>query len=163
MQVLVFVALLLTAQGDDPWAPVRFLEGEWTGRSEGEPGVGSVRRTYEFALKNRFLHERNVSTYEKEAHEHWSFFSYDRGRKRLVLRQFHQEAFVNQYVMDAEAGTATKLVFVSESIENLDSRWRARETYEIKSRDEVVETFEIAAPAGDFKVYSRTTLKRVTR
>ena len=41
-------------------------------------------------------------------HEHWSFFSYDRARKALVLRQFHQEGFVNQYVLDtAERSTPT--------------------------------------------------------
>lgn len=160
MNTLLFVAFLLAAQTPDPWAPIRFLEGEWTGKSTGEPGAGSVRRSYEFALKNRYLHERNVSVYEKETHEHWSFFSYDRGRKRLVFRQFHQEGFVIQYVFDAEASTATKVVFVSESIENLD-RWRARETYDVKSADEVVETFEIAGPSADFKVYSTTTLKRV--
>ena len=26
----------------DPWAPVRFLIGQWTGQSEGEPGKGTV-------------------------------------------------------------------------------------------------------------------------
>jgi hypothetical protein len=34
-----------------------------------------------------------------EVHEHWSFFSHDRARRTLVLRQFHQEGFVNQYAM----------------------------------------------------------------
>lgn len=161
MNAMLFVVFLLAAQAEDPWAPIRFLEGEWTGKSEGESGVGTVRRTYELVLKNRYLHERNVSTYEKERHEHWSFFSYDRLRKRLVFRQFHQEGFVNQYVLDPAASSATKVVFVTESIENLDSRWRARETYEIKSRDEVIETFELASPSGEFKVYSKTTLTRV--
>ncbi len=52
---------------------------------EGEPGKGSVKRSYRFVLGEKFLHERNVSTYppqpknEKgEVHEHWSFFSHDR-------------------------------------------------------------------------------------
>ena len=90
----------------DPWAAVRFMEGEWTGESEGEPGKGTVKRAYRFVLGNKFLHEQNVSTYppqpknEKgEVHEHWSFFSHDKARHTLVLRQFHQEGFVNQFAM----------------------------------------------------------------
>src|SRR5687767_14944755 len=69
----------------DPWQPLRFLVGEWEGTAEGQAGAGTVRRSYSFILKDRFLHEKNVSTYppqEKnkagEVHEHWSFFSYDR-------------------------------------------------------------------------------------
>lgn len=30
----------------DPWSQVRFLEGEWIGVAEGEPGVGTVHRSY---------------------------------------------------------------------------------------------------------------------
>jgi len=152
----------------DPWEPVRFLEGEWTGEAQGEPGIGTVHRSYQFILSHRFLHERNVSAYAPkqpntpgELHEHWSLLSFDKQRKRLVLRQFHQEGFVNQYVFDAGQSTARKLVFVSESFENLDSRWRARETYEVISPDEFTETFEIAEPDKEFAVYSKTSLRRV--
>ena len=80
------------------------MVGDWEGESEGQPGKGSVKRTYRFVLDDKFLHEHNVSTYppqeknEKgEVHEHWSFFSLDRARQALVLRQFHQEGFVIQY------------------------------------------------------------------
>lgn len=151
----------------DPWKPVRFLVGTWEGTSEGESGTGGVRRTYAFVLEGRYLHETNVTTYppqEKnpkgERHEHWSFLSHDRARKTLVLRQFHQEGFVNTYVLDAAGSGATRLVFESVGFENLDSSWRARETYEIVSPDEFVETFELAPPGKPFQVYSRTRLRR---
>jgi hypothetical protein len=151
----------------DPWELVRFLEGEWTGVAQGEPGVGTVHRSYQFILGHRFLHERNVSAYAPkqpntpgELHEHWSLISFDKQRKRLVLRQFHQEGFVNQYVFDAEHSSPRRLVFVSESFENLDSRWRARETYEVVSPDEFTETFELAMPGKDFSVYSKNSFKR---
>ena len=152
----------------DPWAQVRFLEGEWTGVAEGEPGVGTVHRSYQFILGHRFLHERNVSAYSPkqlnapgELHEHWSFLSFDKKRKRLVLRQFHQEGFVNQFVFVPEQSTPRRLVFVSETFENLDERWRARETYDVSSADEFTETFELAEPGKDFQVYSKNSFKRV--
>ena len=149
-----------------PWARLQFLVGEWEGVSEGEPGKGQVRRTYGFVLKDRFLHEQNVSTYppqpqnEKgEVHEHWSFFSHDRARGVLVLRQFHQEGFVNQYAMQPRTG-GTTVVFESEALENVPAGWKARETYEAVSADEFTETFELAQGNGSWSVYSRARFKR---
>lgn len=90
------------AQGDDPWAPVRPLLGKWVGASSGRPGEASVSRTYAFVIGGKYIQETNVSVYPPqernprgERHEHWGFFSYDRSRKSLVLRQFHVEGFVN--------------------------------------------------------------------
>lgn len=151
----------------DPWVQVRFLEGDWVGTAEGEPGIGTVHRSYEFILGYRFLHERNVSAYAPkqpgtagELHEHWSLISFDRKRSRLVLRQFHQEGFVNQYVLDAEQSTPRRLVFVSEGFENLDPRFRARETYDLISPDAFTETFELAEPGKDFQPYSKNSFRR---
>jgi hypothetical protein len=56
-----------------------------------------------------------------------------------------------------------RLVFTSESFENFDNSWRAREIYEIRSPDEFVEIFELQAPGKGFEVYSRNTFKRATR
>ena len=67
----VFLGLLLfsvtpepqTQSPPSPWAPIQFLVGQWEGASEGQPGKGTVRRTYDFVLGDKFLHERNVSSY----------------------------------------------------------------------------------------------------
>jgi hypothetical protein len=150
----------------DPWLSIRFMVGEWEGASEGEPGKGTVRRTYRFVLDDKFLNEQNVSTYppqpknEKgEVHHHWSFFSYDRARHTLVLRQFHQEGFVNQFAMAAQDPAQTTIVFESEALENVPKGWKARESYQVVSPDEFVETFEIAS-SGPYEVYSRARFKR---
>ncbi len=152
-----------------PWAPVQFMVGEWKGESEGQPGKGTVKRMYRFVLGDKFLREQNISTYppqpknEKgEVHEHWSFFSHDRARNALVLRQFHQEGFVNQYVLVSGSPAGT-LVFESEALENVPSGWKARESYQIVSPDEFVESFEIASGAGPYEVYSKARFKRVPR
>ena len=153
----------------NPWAAIEFLAGEWEGESEGQAGRGTAKRTYRFVLGEKFLHEQNVSTYppqprnEKgEVHEHWSFFSHDRARRTLVLRQFHQEGFVNQYVM-AAGSPAGRVLFESEAIENVPAGWKARETYEVVSPDEFVETFELASGGGGYEVYSRARFRRVRR
>ncbi len=170
---LLFASAAITeAQNDkpDPWAPIRFLIGEWTGTSSGDPGAGTVSRSYEFVLGNRFIHERNTSTYppqEKnktgEVHQHWSFFSYDKTRKTLIFRQFHQEGFVILYALKSDLSSSSKLVFESEQLENINSSWKARETYELVSNDEFSETFEIAQPGKPFETYSRNQFKRVRK
>ena len=154
----------------DPWAPVRFLAGEWEGTAEGQAGSGTVRRSYAFILRDRYLHEKNTSTYppqEKnrngEVHEHWSLISYDGKRAVLVMRQFHQEGFVNQYVLQKDAANAGRLVFDSEAFENFSNTWKARETYEILSNDEFIETFAMAAPGKPFETYGKNHFKRIIR
>lgn len=151
----------------DPWAPIRFIVGNWQGTSTGQPGEGTVVRQYEFILKQRFIHEKNTSTYppqEKnkkgEVHEHLSYISYDKARKLLVLRQFHVEGFVNQFVLNKDASTATKLVFDSEVFENLNNKWKARETYDVLGPEEFTETFELAPPNKPFQVYSKNHFRR---
>ena len=132
-------------------------------------GSGPVARRncieFRFALKGKFLEVRNKSVYaaqpknpKGEVHEDWGMISYDRGRKQFVLRQFHVEGFVNQYV--GEVGPDKSIRFQSEAIENIPSGYRAREVYTIKGQNEFVERFEMAEPGKDFEVYSETQFKR---
>ena len=86
------------------------------------------------------------------------YFSYDAQRKRLVLRQFHVEGFVNQYVEEPSSGGA--LAFVSEAIENIPAGWRARESYVFDGPDAFTETFELAEPGKEFGVYTKTKFTR---
>ena len=150
----------------DPWLPLKPFVGEWESTIQGEPGHGTGHRTYAFVLNGRYLEVKNTSIYppqEKnpkgEKHEDAGYFSYDRARKMFVLRQFHVEGFVNQYVQQ-ESADPKQLVFVSEAIENIPPGWRARETYIIVSDNELLERFELAEPGKEFALYSETRLKR---
>ena len=144
-----------------------YFAGSWEGTAKGQPGNGKVEREYQFVLNGKYLQAKNKSTYppqEKnpkgEVHEDWGLFSYDRGRKQFILRQFHVEGFVNQYALDRAASNDKTLVFVTESIENIPAGWRARESYRILNSDEFVETFELAGPGKEFEVYSENRFKR---
>jgi len=151
----------------DPFARVAFMLGTWEGTAEGQPGKGIARREYTRALNGRFIRALNHVEYQPtdkrpngEVHEDEGLFSVDRGRKRLVLRQFHVEGFVNHYVEDAES-SSSRIVFTTESIENIPQGFRARETYVVHGPDEFEEIFEIAEPGKPFELYSRTRLRRV--
>ena len=174
---LVLVAAVVAALGSavahsqpqrpDPLAPLEFLVGRWTGRSEGKPGEGTGEREYARVLGSRFIHARNTATYPPQAknpkgeqHEDMGFFSFDSARKKLVYRQFHVEGFVNQYVADPPSKPGV-IVFTTEAIENIPPGWRARETYTLLASGELEEVFELAEPGKEFEVYSRTRLRRI--
>lgn len=62
-----------------------------------------------------------------------------------MLRQFHVEGFVNQYVLDSVSEDRRTPEFISEAIENIAPGWRARETNQLVGEDELVEVFALAA------------------
>jgi hypothetical protein len=166
---LFLLASLGTAQTPtraDTWTPIRSLVGIWEGTGKGQPGESKVEREYHFVLNDKFLYVQNKSTYDPqpknpkgEVHEDWGMISFDKGRKKFVLRQFHVEGFVNQFVMNSSDEGKT-IVFTSESIENIPAGFRARETYRIVAPDEFIEIFEIAEPGKDFEVYSENNFRR---
>jgi hypothetical protein len=151
----------------DPWKPLRALIGKWEGDVNGEPGEGKAERQYVFVMNDRFIHVRNKSIYppqEKnpkgETHEDVGFFSYDKASKKLMLRQFHTEGFVNQFALDNVSNNGRTIVFISTAIENISPGWRARETYEILNENEFIETFALAEPNREFATYSETHFRR---
>ena len=166
-----FAAQIFSAQPtkqDSLWLPVKNFIGEWKGNGSSESGNGSYERSYTFIMNKRYIQVKNKSTYlpqEKnpkgEVHEDIGYISYDRMRKKFVLRQFHIEGFVNQYVQDSISTDGKNIVFLSKAIENIPAGWRAKETYRIANENEFTETFEFAAPGKEFEVYSKVTLMRM--
>jgi len=175
--VLVALALVLSsalvsaarqpATTVDPFQRVTFMLGKWQGNQEGQPGKGVATREYSRALNSRFIRVVNRSEYppqEKnpkgETHQDEGFISFDRARKKLILRQFHIEGFFNQYVED-DGATTTAISFSSEALENVPAGWKARESYIIHGPDEFEEVFELAQSGKPFEVYSRARFKRI--
>jgi hypothetical protein len=152
----------------DPWAPIRFMVGTWRGQTNGQPGVGTSERTYRFEFGETYLRVDNKSVWQPtatnpkgEVHQDTGFFSFDKAQKKLVLRQFHSEGFVNEYVAEPSAPDGKSLAFVTTAIENIPAGWRARERYLLVGPDEFVETFELAAPGKDFERYTECRFRRV--
>jgi hypothetical protein len=151
----------------DRFQPFQFFLGKWEGEGQGQPGRSRVTREYALVLDGRFIEVKNRSVYAPqegnpgEDHRDVGYLSFDSARKKHVLRQFHVEGFVNQYVHDSTSDDGKVFAFLSEAIENIPPGWRARETYTVLGPDEIVERFELAEPGKDFELYSETRLRRV--
>lgn len=168
--ILLFIipspGLSQNAGQDSIWTPFKFFIGSWNGKGEGDPGKGNYERTYQFIFNNKFIEINSKSTYpptnkspQGEVHKDIGYISYDKIRKTFVLRQFHIEGFVNQFILDSISTDGKTIVFTSEAIENIPTGWRAKEMYQIHD-GEFIETFELAPPDKDFEVYTKVTLKR---
>lgn len=107
------------------------------------------------------FYEPKTAGAKPEVHEDFGMYSYDTALKKIVLRQFHGEGFVNEYTLDSVGADGKSLAFMTIRIENIAPGWRAKEAWRIVSPDEFVETFSLAAPGKEFAVYSETHLKRV--
>lgn len=151
----------------DGWEPFRYFLGSWRGTGTGKPGVSSTTRTYSLILGDQFVEIRSRSVYEPqesnptgEVHDELGLISHDKSRSLYVLREFHVEGYVNQYVLEPPAPGSQTLVFVTEAIENIPPGWRARTTLEILSPDSFRETFDLAGPGKPWSCYIINDLHR---
>lgn len=158
----VLVACTGSAVGQEAqteaWEALRYFLGTWKGEETGSAGEGIGERCYATMMENNYIVAANTSTFEPqeanpegEVHEDWAFFSYDKIRGKVVLREFHSEGFVNRYLLEEWDPEERRFVFESESIENLSAGWRARVTLTIHGENSFSETFELAAPGREYE------------
>lgn len=169
--VLAFLFPLMSfaqTKQDSLWMPFKKFIGKWEGTSEGQPGKGKYERSYEFILNNKYIEVKNKSTYPPskenptgEVHEDRGFISYDKARKTFMLRQFHIEGFVNQYIIESMSRDGKRIVFITENIENIPPGFKGKESYQFAGENEFIELFQMAEPGKNFEMYSKATLKKI--
>ncbi|MEE9167602.1 MAG: hypothetical protein V3U24_09130 [Candidatus Neomarinimicrobiota bacterium] len=162
------VALSQNSVHTEKWGPFKFLIGKWEGKGVGKFGDSNVTREYEYLMGGTFIVGKNESIYEKqernprgEIHDNWDIFSYDKIRRKYVLRQFHAEDITNTYALDSLKASNAVYEFESEAIENFGVGWRAKEVYQIIGNDQFVEIFYLAAPGKEYSEYVRNTFTRI--
>ncbi|MFQ6108780.1 MAG: hypothetical protein ACE5L7_04425 [Candidatus Aminicenantales bacterium] len=151
-------------QEKDVWTPLKFLEGTWEG---GEPGVSKVTQAYQFILGGKFLQMKTKAIFEPpeknqegEVHKDFGILSYDRFRKKFILRGFYVEGFVNQYVLDDVSEDGKTFTFVTEHIENAPSGTKAKLVFKVINQDEMEQSFHVAWPGKKFSCYSTNRIKK---
>ncbi len=149
------------------WERLRELAGHWGGSGSGMPGTGTVDREYQVILHDQFVFVRNESRFEPqdknpkgEVHHDWGFYSFDKTRKKVVLREFNGEGYVNQYVLDEIGDDGKRLTFVTESVENGMPGFRARIIIHLDGKNAIREDFDLAFPGKDFKTCVKNKLTK---
>ena len=157
----------------NPLESLQFLIGEWQGDSVESQGNSvsalespRAHREFQRMLNDRYIriesHEMHISEPRQPTqppHDTIGIVSFDTARQKLVLRQFHTDGSIIQYSTDPYV-KGRKLIFLSEAVENMPPGFRARTTYDVIAPDELEEVVERGEPGAEFRVYSRSRVKR---
>jgi hypothetical protein len=167
---ILLLAIPLFAQPpktENPWAPLAFLMGEWTGEGSGQPGQGSGGFSFLPDLEKNVLVRKNRADYpatkDRLAFSHTDLMIVYREPGAIKLRAiyFDSEGHVIHYTVDPSAdGDAVQ--FLSDA-SNTNPRYRL--TYTKTGADAVGIQFEIAVPGkpDSFSTYIQATARRKSR
>ena len=138
--LVLSAALLLACPGSaigqgaqtEAWEALRYFLGTWEGRESGVAGEGVGERCYALVMDRHYIVAANTSTFEPQAanpegevREEWAFYSYDKIRDRIVLREFHSEGYVNRYLLKDWNRRQRRFVFESQ-LDNHHGKCRSR-------------------------------------
>ena len=144
----------------DGLAELRWMQGEWRGVGEGDPGTSGSERHVDSYLGNKYIRATGRSVYPKqdkspkgEVHEQLNLWSFDRARSVIVMREFDTLGFVCTYVLDKAASAPDRWVLVAESLENVPKGWKARYVITRKAEDEYHEMLELDPDGKGFQPY----------
>lgn len=153
-------ALGAQASAADPFAPVRFLAGEWIGEGEGKPGSAAGGASFHFELEGKALVRRSRADYPaangRPASRHEDLMTVFEEGGQLRALYLDNEGHVIRYLVNPAPGGA---VFTSEPAPGP----RFRLSYLQKSDSVVVLRFEIAPPGRPeaFSTYLEGTTRKV--
>jgi hypothetical protein len=149
------------AQVPDPFAPARFLAGDWVGEGSGDPGTGSGEFSFRFELDGKALVRRNFASYPardgRPASRHEDLMTVYAEGGRLKAFYLDNEGHVLRY--DATAlDTGDGVAFQTEPGPGPGFRL----TYRSRPGGTVLVTFAIAPPGkpGAFATYVEGASRR---
>jgi hypothetical protein len=173
VNILLLIGLPLLLQSgndtlDSQWKALEYFTGTWRGNTTGKAGEGKGEREYRFIMKGTYLMVSNLTHFppqeknpEGEVHEDVSYFSRDKGRKKIMLRQFNIEGFINRFVLDSLSADGKTWRFQTEASENAPPGMIARLIYSIQDKNHFTERFELGFPGREFSCFMTNTWERV--
>lgn len=151
LTTIAFLAMVLAttvvaqdqSESEDPWEPVRALEGVWKGEGEGFGQTSQLTHTWEFVLNDKFFRLKTESVTKTESggdelHQDVGYVSWSEGEGVLRFRQFLSEGFVNTFKLERANASNPGLNFEPQETEGMGKmsvrmilRFLDAETYEM--------------------------------
>lgn len=146
---------------------LNFLLGEWSGKGSGFVNNNSrIESNFNLVMSGNYIEVKNESFFEPtedkpdgEHHLDKGFISFDKNRKTIVYRQFNNEGYYNQYVLNHSLSNDTLLVFNTEYIENFVLNGKAKWTIKKISEDKIETQFYVSF-GKDYSCFGTNILKR---
>lgn len=152
LTIFIFLGVLQTYAQNTSFQPVCFLIGNWSGNGQGFGNDQSkIESSFQFVMDSTYIEVINDSHFEPteknpkgEHHIDRGFISFDKSRKLLVFRQFNNEGYINQYLLNQELSNDSTLVFETETIENFVPGGKARWTIKKRNEKEIETSFDVS-------------------
>lgn len=163
---LLFISF--TFGQNSPLTKLNFLFGDWSGTGSGFGNNKSkIESSFHLIMDGKYIEVINESQFESteknpegEHHIDKGFISFNKNRKAIMFRQFNNEGYINQYILNDSLSNDTTLVFETESIENFMPDGKARWTIK-KINDNQIETvFDVSFPGKEFACFGTNVLNR---
>ena len=154
-------------RGDDRFAPLAWLVGEWQGYGKFGTRMTYAHRKYSYDLEGMYLVERTIDMFpppepstEFEVHQDFVVYYRDTTTGGLKAKAFFVEAFVTSETVSGGEG-GKPIIAESTEIENGPPGLRTRFTLTRETNDRFKETFEIARPGKEFELAEESFYKRI--
>jgi hypothetical protein len=141
MKYLLLLCAAIGLQAQDPWKPVQFLAGEWTGDTADASGACS----FTFDLDHKVLIRKSYAQYATSRHEDLMVIYLEKDLKAIY---FDSEGHVIHYTIESNADSVT---FASEQF---------KLTYRKNGEDKLVMDFDVSAPGKPFSNYLHAMLRK---
>lgn len=135
-----------------PFEKINFIIGDWTGTGSGfGNNKSTIESGFHFVMDGKYIEVRNESRFEPteknpegEHHIDKGFISFDKSRNALIFRQFNNEGYYNQYVLNDSISDGNLLVFETEFIENFVPNGKAKWTIKKINENEIETVFDVS-------------------
>lgn len=146
---------------------ISFLIGEWSGTGNGFGNEKSrIKSSFQLVMDDNYIEVMNESffdpTEEKPEGEHHldkGFISYDKIRGKIIFRQFNNEGYYNQYVLNDSISNENMLVFETEFIENFVPNGKAKWTIKKINGNDIETVFDVSF-GNEYTCFGRNRLNR---
>jgi len=154
--------------GGEVWEVGSVHDIGWSSTGSGfGNSISTIESEFNLVMNGKYIIVINDSKFkpteknkEGENHVDWGIISYDKSRNKIVYRQFNNEGYVNQYILNDSLSNNTVLIFETENIENFVEGGKARLTIKKISQNELETIFDVSLPGRDFACFGMNKLKR---
>lgn len=131
---------------------INFIIGDWTGTGSGFGNNKSkIESSFHLVMDGQYIELKNESKFEPteknpegEHHLDKGFISLDKSRNSIIFRQFNNEGYYNQYVLNDSVSNENVLIFETEFIENFVPNGKAKWTIKKISENEIETVFDVS-------------------
>lgn len=145
----------------EPFDRISFIMGDWAGEGTGFGNEKSrIESSFKTIMDGIYIEVQNESYFdpteenpEGEHHIDKGFISFDKTRGLFVFRQFNNEGYVNQYILNDSLSCDSLLVFETEIIENFVAGGKARWTIRKIAEDRIETIFDVSFPNREYTCF----------